>query len=151
MPGAIAWAAFKLALAWWALWTALRLAAGRARDFPPWGALLVVLLSARVLASDIAHGNINLPIAAVLVAAALAYRRGRDLQAGLWIGLGAVLKVTPLLFALYFLRKRSGRALAGTVAGLALFALVVPAGAIEVVQYALIFLWATYLTSEIAI
>ena len=126
MPGAVAWAVFKLALAWWALWAALRLAAGRARDFPPWGTLLVVLLSARVLASDIAHGNVNLPIAAVLVAAALAWSRGRELQAGLWIGLGSVLKLTPLLFALYFLRKRSARALAGMLAGVVLLALVVP-------------------------
>ena len=126
LPGAIVWAVFKLALAWWSVLTALRLAAGRARDFPPWGVLIVVLLSARVLASDIAHGNINLPIAAVLIAAALAWSRGRTLQAGLWVGLGAVLKATPLLFALYFLRKQSPRALAGTALGIGLFAFALP-------------------------
>jgi hypothetical protein len=126
LPGAVAWAVLKLALAWWALWTVLSLAAGRARDFPPWGALLVVLLSARVLASDVAHGNVNLLVAAVLVAGALAWSRGRELQSGLWIGLGAVLKVTPLLFVLYFARKRSSRAVVGTLLGVGLFAFVVP-------------------------
>ncbi len=127
LPAALCWAALKLALAWWMVLTALRMAAGRARDFPPWGALAVVLLSARVLLSDILHGNVNIPIAAVVVAAALAFQRGRDLRAGLWIGLGAVLKATPALFALYFLRKRGLRALAGAVLGVLLFAWLVPA------------------------
>jgi alpha-1,2-mannosyltransferase len=126
LVGALAWAAFKLVLAWWCVLSVLRLAGGRARDFPPWGVLVVLLLCTRVILSDIAHGNINLPIAAVLVAAALEWRAGRDLRSGLWIGLGAVLKVTPILFLLFFLGKRSPRALAGAGLGIALGAFVLP-------------------------
>jgi alpha-1,2-mannosyltransferase len=126
LPGAFAWAAFKLGLAWWCVLTAMEFAAGRPRDYPAWAAFIVLCLSVRVFASDVAHGNVNLPIAGVLVASAVAWCRGRDLQAGLWIGLGAVLKVTPLLFVLYFVRKRSPRALAGVALGIALFAFVVP-------------------------
>jgi hypothetical protein len=126
VPGAIAWAAFKLALAWWSVLVVLRLAAGRAGDFPPWGAALVVVLCWRVFASDVSHGNVNLALLAVLVAAARAWRAGVDERAGLWIGLAASLKVTPLLFVLLFLRKRAWTALAGVVAGLALGLVLVP-------------------------
>lgn len=126
LPGAFAWAVFKLGLAWWCTLTAMQFAAGRVRDFPLGATLAVVLLCSRVFASDVAHGNLNLPVAGVLMAGAVAWSRGREIQAGLWIGLGAVLKVTPLLFVLYFLRKRSLRALAGVASGLALFGLVIP-------------------------
>jgi hypothetical protein len=126
LPGAFAWAVFKLGLAWWCVLTAMEFAAGRPRDYPPWAMLVVLVLCARVFGSDVAHGNLNLPIAGVLVASAVAWSRGRELQAGLWIGLGTVLKVTPLLFALYFVRKQSLRALAGVALGIALFAFVVP-------------------------
>jgi alpha-1,2-mannosyltransferase len=126
LPGAFAWAVFKLGIAWWCVITAMQFAAGRARDVPPWAMLIVVCLCARVVASDIAHGNLNLPIAGVLMASAVAWSRGRELQAGLWIGLGTVLKVTPLLFGLYFLLKRSPRALAGLAAGIALFGFAIP-------------------------
>jgi hypothetical protein len=126
LPGAFAWATFKLGLAWWCVLTAMEFAAGRPRDYPAWAGFLVLCLCVRVFASDVAHGNLNLPIAGVLVASAVAWSRGRDLQAGFWIGLGAVLKVTPLLFVLYFVRKRSARALAGIALGIAIFAFVVP-------------------------
>ncbi len=127
VAGAISWAGVKLALAWWSVLAALKLAAGRARDFPAWGTLAVVLLCARLIASDIAHGNVNLLIAAVLVAGLLDWSAGRELRAGVWIGLAAVLKATPLLFALYFLRKRSVRGLAGVLLGIGLFACILPA------------------------
>ena len=126
VAGATAWAGVKLALAWWSVLAALRLAAGRARDFPAWGTLAVLLLAARLIASDIAHGNVNLLIAAVLVAGLLDWSAGRDLRAGIWIGLAAVLKATPLIFALYFLRKRSWRGLSGLLLGIGLFAWILP-------------------------
>jgi alpha-1,2-mannosyltransferase len=126
VPGAIAWAAFKLGLAWWSVIVVLRLAAGRAGDFPRWGAALVTVLCWRVFASDVSHGNVNLALLALLVAAASAWGAGDDERAGLWIGLASALKVTPLLFALHFARKRSWKALAGVAAGLALGLVLVP-------------------------
>jgi hypothetical protein len=126
VPGAIAWALFKLALAWWSAIVVLRLAAGRAADFPPWAAAAVIALSWRVFASDVTHGNVNLAVLAALTAAARPWQAGRELRAGLWIGLAASLKVTPLLFAAYFARKRAWGALGGLALGLALFLLVLP-------------------------
>lgn len=120
VPGAIAWALFKVALAWWSAIVVLRLAAGRAADFPPWAAAVVIALCWRVFASDVTHGNVNLAVLAVMAAAARPWQAGRELRAGLWIGLAASLKVTPLLFAAYFARKRAWTALGGVALGLAL-------------------------------
>lgn len=127
VPGAFAWAAFKVALCWFALLTAMKIAAGSVRAFPPWACVVGIVLCARVLLSDVAHGNINIPIAAVLVASASAWSRGRELRAGLWIGLALVLKVTPALFVVYFAWKRSLRGVLGALAGAIFFAFVAPA------------------------
>jgi hypothetical protein len=125
--GATAWAVFKVALCWFALATAMRIAAGSVKAFPAWACVAVIALCARVLLSDVAHGNINIPIAALVAAAAWDWSRGRELRAGAWIGLGAVLKVTPALFLLYFAWKRSSRAFVAALASMALFAFVAPA------------------------
>ncbi len=122
----VLWAAFKLALAWWMVATVARMAAGALPDFPPWGLLALVVLLARVLLSDIAHGNINIPVAACVVAAASSWGRGRERAAGLWAALGATLKVTPALFLAYFAWKRSPRAVLWMLAGVTLFAFVIP-------------------------
>lgn len=126
VAGSVLFALAKLAVAWYVVARSFALAAGRAGRFPPWGVVAVLLLGARVVASDFAHGNVNVLVAGTVVAAASAWERRRDARAGAWIALGAVLKVTPLLFALYFAWKRSARALAGVVAGLVAFALLVP-------------------------
>jgi len=123
----VVWAAFKLALAWWIIVTCARMAAGSLHDYPPWALLALVVLLARVLLSDIAHGNINLPVAACVVASAASFGRGRERSAGLWAALGATLKVTPALLLAYFAWKRSPRAAGWMLLGVALFAFVAPA------------------------
>jgi hypothetical protein len=125
--GAVLFALVKIALAWWMLASALRLAGAPARDWPPWAAALVVALSARVLISDVAHGNVNIPVGAAVVAGALAWSRGQDWRAGLWAGLGTALKVTPGLLLVYFAWKRSARAAVGWLAGLLVAGLILPA------------------------
>jgi hypothetical protein len=126
LAGALAWALLKIALAWWMLASALRMAQGE-RPWPIGAGLLVVLLSARVLLSDVAHGNVNIVVGATVVAAGVAWSRGHDVRAGLWAGLGAVLKVTPALLLVWFVWKRSARGAAGFALGVVLFALLVPA------------------------
>ncbi|MFT5051223.1 MAG: alpha-1,2-mannosyltransferase [Chlamydiales bacterium] len=121
--GAVVWAAFKIGLAWWLVTRALALAAGRARDFPVWGQYVVLLLSFRVLSSDVQHGNINLLVGAAVASAAWSWQRGRSLTAGLWIGIGAAMKVTPALGLVLLLWHRSVRGLAGFSLGLLLGAL----------------------------
>jgi hypothetical protein len=124
--GALAFAALKVALAWWMLASALRLASD-GRGLPTWASLLVVLLSVRVLLSDISHGNVNIVVGATVVAAAVSWSRGHDVRAGLFAGLGAVLKVTPALLLAYFVWKRGWRAAAGFALGVILFAFCLPA------------------------
>lgn len=125
--GAWLFALLKVALAWWMLAAALGLSGARARDWPPWAAALVIALSARVLLSDVAHGNVNIVLGATVVAAAVAWSRGQDWRAGLAAGLGTALKVTPGLLLLYFAWKRSARGVGGWLAGVLLGVFVLPA------------------------
>jgi alpha-1,2-mannosyltransferase len=91
------------------------------RPFPSWAKCLTILLALRPIMSDLQHGNVNLFILFLVVAALFAYRRRRDVAAGLMLGLAIACKVTPALFVPYFLWKRSWKALAGCAVGLALF------------------------------
>jgi hypothetical protein len=75
---------------------------------------------------DLSHGNVNLFILFLVIAALSAYRRGQNILTGLLLGLAIACKVTPALFLPYFLWKRAWKTLAGCVLGLALFILVVP-------------------------
>jgi len=124
--GPLAWALFKICLAWWILVRAFEMARYSGSSFPPWASLAVLLLSCRVLYSDIQHGNLNIIVGAVLMAGFCDWQRGRELRAGIWFGLGGVLKVTPLLALFFLLRKQSYKGLFGAVLGILLFALFVP-------------------------
>jgi len=130
VAGPLLWALFQVGLAWWIVTRALALAAGRARDFPALGQLVVLLLSLRVLLSDVLHGNVDILVAATVATAAWEWNRARELRAGLWIGLGAVLKVTPALALVYFLWRRSARAAIGVLVSVALFAFALPGAAL---------------------
>jgi hypothetical protein len=125
--GPLAWALLKIGLAWWIILRAFELAAGSASRFPPWAAWVVVLLSVRVLHSDVQHGNVNLLVGAVVLAAFSAWEKGRDLRSGLLFGAAVVLKVTPLLGVLYLARKGSRRGLLGVGLGVFLCTWVIPA------------------------
>ena len=129
VAGPLLWACFKLAIAWWIVLCAMRLAAEPARCLTGWGQLGVLMLVVRPLYSDLQHGNINLVVGGTVLAAALAWRRGNTFASGLWVGLGMVLKVTPALALVFFAARRSGRAFAGALVGVGLCAIVVPASA----------------------
>ena len=126
VTGALGWAILKIGLAWWIVLRALALPRGSPERFPPPAALFVVLLSFRVLLSDVLHGNINIVVGATVMASALAWHRDQRFAAGVWAALGTVLKVTPGLLLVYFAWRRSGRAWAGAALGLAAFAWLVP-------------------------
>lgn len=126
VPAGVLWASLKIALAWWMLATCCRMAAGHGRSFPPWALVVLLLLCGRVLLSDIAHGNVNLLVAALVVAAGRAWQLERERAAGWWAGLGAVLKITPALFLAYFAWKRSPRAVLHMLAAIVVFGLLLP-------------------------
>ena len=91
------------------------------RPFPLWAKFVTVLLALRPIMSDLQHGNVNLFILFLIVAALTAYHRKRDLLAGAVLGLAIACKLTPALFLPYLVWKRSWKTLAGCTAGLALF------------------------------
>jgi hypothetical protein len=125
--GALGWLYLKLGLAALALHWTFRLVETPARPFPTWAKGLTVLLSLRAILGDLSHGNVNLLIVFLVVAALYALSRGRDVTAGLWLALAIACKVTPALFVFYLVWKRASRALLGCAAGLVLFLVVLPA------------------------
>ena len=96
------------------------MAAGRRRGPPPWAVLIVVLLCARPLISDLQHGNVNIIVMFLVVSGLWALTKGRPLLAGAAIGLSIAVKVTPGLFLPYLAYKRRWRALMGCGLGIAL-------------------------------
>ncbi len=136
--GSLAFAAVKLALILWMLRACMALArapgeaqaveldALTAPPVPPWAWTLLIALAFRVLLSDVVHGNTNVLVAATIVAAAVAWRARLDALSGLLIGIGVALKLTPLIFVVFFLAKRSRDGLLGLFSGLLLFGLALP-------------------------
>jgi hypothetical protein len=127
LAGALVWYYLKVAMALYAFAAVFRLVEEPGRPFPPWAKALTVLLSLRPILGDLTHGNVNLFILFLVVAALDAFRRGWDGVAGGLIALAIACKVTPALFVGYFLWKRAWRALAGCALGLGLFFFAVPA------------------------
>lgn len=118
---ALCWFYIKAALTLLVFRWIFQLVAEPGKPFPLWAKCVAVLLSLRPIASDLQHGNVNLFILFLLVAALTAYRLRRDILAGVVFGLAIACKVTPALFLPYLLWKRSWKALAGCIVGIALF------------------------------
>jgi alpha-1,2-mannosyltransferase len=121
IAAALTWFYIKAALTLLAFRWVFRLVEDPARPFPLWAKWLTVLLALRPIMSDLQHGNVNLFILFLVVAALAAYQRQRDVLAGVVLGLAIACKVTPALFLPYFLWKRSWKTLIGSAAGLVLF------------------------------
>jgi hypothetical protein len=126
LAGALAWYYTKVALALASLLLIFRLVEDPERPFPEWAKALTVLLSLKPIMGDLTHGNINLLILFLVIAALFAYRSGKDVLSGVTLALAIVCKVTPALFVPYFLWKRAWKTLAGCVVGLVLFYVVIP-------------------------
>lgn len=125
VPGSLAFAALKIALAGFALTVALTIAFDPGR-VPTAAALLVLAGVLRVWSSDLAHGNTNLLVLGAIAAALLAWHRRMEALGGMWIALAAALKVTPLLLLALPLARRSRAGLIGFAAGCVFFLVAVP-------------------------
>ena len=151
MAGSIAWYALKAAMAVLALIWSFRLCGSERRPPPWWATMLAVSLSMHPILGDLSHGNVNIFIAFLVIGALEAFRRGRDVVAGVALALAIACKLTPALFLPYFGWKmvlaaasayRAGRpvlpavlgsggaVLTSCLAGLALWLLVVPGAAL---------------------
>jgi len=118
---ALCWFYIKAGLTLLVFRWVFQLVAESGRPFPLWAKCLTVLLALRPIMSDLQHGNVNLFILFLVVAALMAYRRQRDVLSGIVLGLAIACKVTPALFLPYLVWKRSWKTLAGCAAGLVLF------------------------------
>jgi hypothetical protein len=121
LAGALTWFALKVAFALVSLYWIFRLVELPDRPFPVWAKVLATLLALKPIVDDLNHGNVNLFILFLVIAALAAYRIRRDVLAGAVMGLAIACKVTPALFVPYFVWKRAWGAVAGCVLGLGLF------------------------------
>src|SRR4051812_48293805 len=127
VTGAVSWFALKAALTGLAVVMCFRMVRpSGTRRLPSWVQGPVLLLSLRPILSDLHHGNNNLLILFLIVAALYAWREGYDVLSGLMLALAISYKVTPGLFLVYFAYKRQWRTVAATLLGMGVFLLVVP-------------------------
>jgi hypothetical protein len=126
LAAALAWFFLKvgMALLCW-LWT-FRLVETPGRPFPEWAKAIAVALSINPVIGDLKHGNVNLFILLLVMGCLYSFSRGRDRFAGVLLALAIACKVTPALFVVYFLWKRSWNVLIGCGIGLVFFFLVIP-------------------------
>lgn len=97
-----------------------------AHPIPSWVQLAILVLSLRPILSDLHHGNNNILIMFLVVCSLAAWRRGYDVLAGLLLALSITYKVTPALFGLYYVYKRSWRTVAASALGMGIFLLAIP-------------------------
>jgi hypothetical protein len=117
----LGWFYLKVLMTLLALHWVFRLVESPTRPFPMPARVLTVLLSLRAITGDLQHGNVNLFILFLVVAALSALQSRRDFLAGLVVALAASCKVTPVLFVPYLVWKRAWKSLAGVAVGIALF------------------------------
>lgn len=89
-------------------------------------AVLALLAAATPIIADLMHGNINLWILFLVVAAWTAFGTGRRWLAGFILSLAVACKVTPALLILYFFWKREWKTTTAAVVGLAFWLFVFP-------------------------
>lgn len=126
VTGALLWFYGKAIMAIWSLWAVFRMLEGDGSPVPLWAKTTAVLLCMRPLIGDLQHGNVNILILFLVIAALYAYCCNRDILCGVLLGLAISCKVTPLLFLPYFMWKRQWRVLLGSVIGLGLFLFLIP-------------------------
>jgi alpha-1,2-mannosyltransferase len=126
IAGSLMWALFKIGLAWWIVTRAFRMVNAQQPLLAPGAALFVIVISFRPLLSDITHGNLNILVGATVASAAWSWSRSKPLASGFWLGIGTVLKITPALGLIWYLRKRSIKGLTGMGIGI-LVGLILPA------------------------
>ncbi len=133
---AITWYVLKVTIAALAVIWAVRLGTGKNHHLPLWGLIVVSVLCARPLLSDLMHGNVNIVILFLCLLGLREFTRGHNRGAGLAIGLATAIKVTPALFFPYFLYKRQWQVAAWILAGLIGATFVVPALVLGPIQNA---------------
>lgn len=126
LMGAVTFFLAKVGLALVSARMVARMAREKTWPLSWWCLLAVAVMSLRPILSDLQHGNINILILFLVVAALDAWTRGRDWLGGAALGLAITCKVTPALFLPYFAYKRSWKMCVATMVAIFVFMFVVP-------------------------
>jgi len=124
--GSIAWLLVKCGAIAGILWAMARTARHAGKPFPSWALVVLFLLSVRVFAADLTHGNFNILIGGLIVASFVLSSDRHDFSAGVVMGLATIMKVTPGLFLVFFLYKRRWWSLVGAGVALVIFGWLIP-------------------------
>jgi hypothetical protein len=101
--------------------------AGRSLSRTDYGLIAGFLVLSIHSAPSVYYGNVNVQLAALTIAAFVALDRDRELVSGVALALVAFIKVFPALFGVWFLRRKSWRAVGAAVStGVGLLALGIP-------------------------
>ena len=110
--GAMLWFALKVGMAGPLFLWAFRLCAETSPPgplseaergrLPDWAKLLTIGFSLHPILGDLSHGNVNIYIAFLCMAALELFRRGWDVTGGIVLALAIACKITPALFVPYF-------------------------------------------------
>ena len=126
VTGAMIWFALKVAMAFASVRMCFAMVKEPGQTIPAWVEGAILLLSLRPILGDLHHGNNNLLIMFLVVSTLWAWRQGKDVTAGLLLGLAITYKVTPLLFLPYFVFKKSWKMVGVTLVSLVLYIGIVP-------------------------
>jgi alpha-1,2-mannosyltransferase len=124
------WVCLKLPLACLVLALSAGIASRSAAPLTASALALILLCWWLPVVLDMQEGQMNLLVLLPLVAALYVVQQGTrasDALAGFLIGLAMAFKVTPVIFAVYFVWKRRWRVAMAAIASAALWSLVVPA------------------------
>jgi hypothetical protein len=124
----VSWFAFKAALTGLCFGWLFRAVRRAHLSLPQWIEVVALGVAITPIVGDLLHGNVNLWILFLVVAAWVAFQSGRDGLCGWALALAIACKVTPGLLLVYFMWKRAGRVVAHTVLGLAFWLVVLPGG-----------------------
>jgi len=114
-------------LAWWgSIVYSVRLATGKTTGQPVFLYLIPTIVSLPFVWDTYLLGQVNIVLLFMLLASFVALRENGPVKAGLWISLAAAIKAFPIMAAGWLVWRRQWRALAGMLAGLGLFLLVLP-------------------------
>jgi len=91
-----------------------------------WQWLVFGALFQRCIAQNLTHGQLSLWVGTFVLHGIVHLQNGRHARAGVWLGLAAAAKLTPLLFLVALPCQRAPRAAAAMVATMVIAILVVP-------------------------
>jgi hypothetical protein len=86
--------------------------------YPYWMIAVALVLNLDPVLDSLLLGQLDAILLLLMVISFYAYRHGRDLIAGLPLGLAAMIKFSPFLLAIYFLLKRQMKVFAAAVAAI---------------------------------